>query len=307
MALPLYGNKVKDRKQIKSMSLAAQLKKQKQAVAERNAGRQNAYKWKLASTEVRILPSWREATEEELESGEGAPISHAFGQSWIKDFDGQLLAVVGDRKITYGEDCAVRNLIFKAQAASRSDGQRKHYKEMLASSRQLVNGLVLNDPDVDPTEPQILDFSEAQWTGPVGDLIIAAAEEGDDVLSLENGFNLTVTKSGKGMETKYGFTLARRPSKVDPKVLEKLHDLDTFVKAKFADGERATNAIKSLMGEPVALIDRSTDLIEDRRSTRNEDVTEAQYDVIDDAAAGGVAVEVENVAVSDADIDALFD
>jgi hypothetical protein len=285
------------------MSLAAQLKKKKQEVADRNAGRQNTYRFKQASTDIRLLGAWREPIEGE----EDAPIFHDFGQTWIKDFDGNVLAVVGDRKITFGEDDVVRNLVYKALTAAKSDGQRKHYKEMLASSRVLVNGLVLNDPEVDPNEPQILEFSEAQFTGPITAMLIKAEEEGDDILSLEKGFNLTVGKSGKGFDTKYEFTLARRSSKVDPAVMDKINDIDAFIRAKFADGERAVNAIKSLIGEPVALIDRSTDLIEDRRSTRNEDVTDAQFDVIDDAAAGGVDVEVETVAVSDADIDALFD
>jgi hypothetical protein len=287
------------------MSLAAKLNAKKQAVAERNAGRQNTYRWVQPETEVRLLPSWRPADHEDPDT-----FFLDFGQTWIKDLDGKILAVVGDAKITYGEDDVVRNLVGQAIAQSRTDGQRKHYKEMLASPRVLVGGLVLNDPNVDPTEPQILEFSESQFTGPITDLIVKAEKEGDNVLSLDEGFNLTVIKTGKGKEgTKYSFTLARRSSKVDPKVMDKVYDLDAYVKAKFADGARAVNAIKSLIqGEPLALIERSTDLSEDRGSrTTKSEVVDADYDVIDNAREGGTDSVVENVIVSDAEIDALFD
>jgi hypothetical protein len=278
------------------MSLAAQLKKKQQAVAERKAGMMNSYRFKQAETEIRILPSWRRDLP-----AEDAPIYHDFGLTFVKDMDGAILAVVGDRKLTYGEDDEVRNLIDRAFSQSRTDAQRKHFKDMKASPRVLVNALVLNDKDVDPNEPQIVEFSESQFTGAISDLLIKAEEEGDDVFDLEKGFNLFVKKTGKGMETKYSFTLARRSSAVDVEVLEKLHDIDAFVKAKFADGEKARNALRSLMQGPsehVAISDRSTDLLEDRRDITETDITDATYDEV---------TEVESVAVSDADIEALFD
>lgn len=277
-----------------AMTTAERLKAKKQEVVVRAAARQNTYRWTLPSTEVRILPSWRPETHVD------PTFFHDFGLSWIKDQDGTVLAVVADRKITYGEDDVVRNTISGAIGKQRTDAQRKHFKEMLASPRVICNGLVLNDPNVDPTEPQILEFSEGQWSGPVTDLIVAAEAEGDDIISLDKGFNLTVGKTGKGFDTRYSFVLARRASAVDVKVLAKLHDIDAFIEAKFADGDKAVNAIKSLLGDgPVALIERSTDLIEDRRSTVDTDVTDADYSEAPDA-------NVENVAISDEQLDELF-
>jgi hypothetical protein len=138
-----------------------------------------------------------------------------------------------------------------------------------------------------------------------------AEKAGDDVLSLTKGFDITVEKSGKGLETKYAFTLARRASAVKGDPMASINDIDAFIRAQFSDNARAINAIKSLtQGEPLALVDRTTDLNKDRASRRTDDnIVDADYtdSIIDDANNGGTEASVDHVTVSDADIDALFD
>lgn len=213
------------------------LKKQKQKTEDKKMGYKNAYRFKGGTTTIRILPSWRKDAKDPT-------FFHSFGQSFIKDRDGKTLAVVGDRLMTYGEDCPIRNLINTALGEATTDSEREHYKDMLAKPRVLVNALVLDDKEIDPTEPQVVEFSETQF-----DTIVDQINMNDianEFLSLEDGFNLKVNKSGTGFNTKYTFSFDRKPSEVSPTVMENIVDIDSFIRAQFMSAERAVNAIKDL-------------------------------------------------------------
>lgn len=289
------------------MSLAAQIKRSRQKFADRAAGNKDTYRFKQKKTTIRILPPWREATTEEVEEGLGAPFYHEFGQAWIKDMDKNVLAVIGDRKVTYGEDDPIRSLIQRAIGEARTDAQREHYKEMLAKARVLCNALILDDKDIDKNVPEIVEFSPTQWDTILGGMEVLL-DGGDDPLSLTDGFDLIVERSGTGMQTKYTFTFARRPSSVDESVMENINNIDAFIRSKFAETDRAINALKSItQGERLQLTDRNTDM----RSGRNiaEDVVEADYDAVEDArnSMGDDPFDVETTTINQDDLDALFD
>lgn len=218
-------------------SVSELIKEKRQQIADKRMGSKNTYRFKTGVTKVRILPGWRK---------DDPTFYHSFGQMFIKNMDGKTLAVVGDRRLTLGEDDPVRSLIQRAMGEARTDAQRAHYKDMLASPRELVNGLILDDKEIDPKEPQIIEFSETQF-----DQILEQAELAgitDEFLDLENGFDLMVSKTGSGINnTKYSFTFARKSTSVDSSVMENLNDLDAFVRSKLAETDRAVNALKSLM------------------------------------------------------------
>jgi hypothetical protein len=174
---------------------------------------------------------------------------------------------------------------------------------MLAKSRVLVNAQVLDDKNVDSNVAQVVEFSEAQFTNAIEQAVLAGI--GDEFLDLDNGFDLIVSKSGKGLETKYTFTFARKSRKVEAAVRESINDIDAFIRAKFADSERAVNAIKSLtQGVDVLQIEgrsRDTDY------SGGSDIVDGDYNVVDDAKTVEEPLEIEKHTISDAEIDSLFD
>lgn len=258
-------------------SVSELLKQKRQNVADKRAGSKNAYKFKGGITTLRILPGWRKDGD--------ATFYHDFGQAFIKNMDKQTLAVIGDRSITYGEDDAIRSLIQKAKAEATTDAQREHYHEMLAKPRVLVNALVLTDKEVDPTVPQLVDFSETQFDQILEQVELAGIA--DDFLSLENGFNLKVSKSGTGFNTKYSFTFERNASKVDAAVLENLVDIDAFVRSKFQDTDRAINALKSLT--------QGVSVTKALSYSGDSDVVDAEYNAVDEARDPAPWEEEQNV------------
>lgn len=270
-------------------SVSELLKQKRQNIADKRMGSKNAYKFKNGVTTIRILPGWRK---------DDPTFSHSFGQTFIKNMDKQTLAVIGDRRITYGEDDAVRTLIQRAMGDASTDAQREHYKDMLASSRELVNALVLDDKEVDPKHSQLVDFSETQFDQILEQVELAGIAE--EFLDLENGFNLKVSKTGTGFNTKYAFTFDRKPSTVDPSVLDTLIDIDAYIRSKFQDTERAVNALKSLT-QGAAPTPKSLSY------SGGDDIVEGQYDAVEEAHL--VSDEETNVTkrtLTDEEFDSLF-
>jgi hypothetical protein len=268
-------------------SISELLRQKRQATADKRLGSKNTYKFKGGVTTIRILPGWRK---------DDPTFSHPFGQAFIKNMDKETLAVIGDRKLTYGEDDPIRGLIQRGMGDARTDAQREHYKEMLAKPRELVNALVLDDREVDPSIAQIVDFSETQF-----DEILKQVELNDiaeEFLDLDRGFNLKVEKTGTGFKTRYSFVFDRKPSKVDPAVLETLVDIDAYVRSKFSDTDRAINALKALaQGENYA----------DTKQlgySGGDDTVDGSFTGIDTDGTTDEVVIQEHV--SDAEIDNLF-
>lgn len=270
------------------------INKKRQEVNDKRAGSKNTYTFKQSQTTIRILPGWR-ADKSDL------TFFHDFGQTWIKNMDGAVLAVVGDAKITYGQDDVVRNLVHRALGEARTDAQREHYKEMLAKSRVLVNAQVLDDKNVDPNVAEIVEFSEAGFTAVLEQVALAGIAE--EFLSPDEGFDLIVSKTGKGFQTKYTYTFARKSRKVPEAVLDTLNDIDAFIRAKFAETERAVNALKSLTqsADILQIEDRSFDV------SGHDDIVDGSFDAVDEARNNvALEVDVERHTISDAEIDELF-
>lgn len=273
-------------------SLADLIKNKRQNTADKKAGNKNTYKFKQAKTTLRILPSWRKGDNK---------FFHEFGLSWIKDMDGNVLAAVGDAQVTYGDNDVLRGLIQKAMGEAKTDAQRQHFKDMIAKPRVLVNAQVLDDSSVDANVPEIIDFSEAQFDTILDQAQIAGIDA--DFLDLDKGYDLIVSKSGKGLSTSYSFTFARAARPVPQTIMEGVNDIDAFIRAKFAETERGVNALKSIMqgNAPLAITSQGHDYSGD-----SEPVYDAPWTAVDHEIHGEEA-EVERRVVSDADLDSLFD
>lgn len=271
-------------------SISDLLKQKRQQTADKRLGSKNAYKFKGGITTIRILPTWRKDGDTKF--------FHEFGQAFIKNMDKETLAVIGDRKLTYGEDDPIRGLIQRAMGDAVTDAQREHWKDMLASPRVLVNASVLDDKEVNPSEAQIVDFSETQFDAILEQVELAGIT--DEFLDLENGFNLKVNKTGSSFKNiRYSFTFERKSSPAPSGVMDTLIDIDAYVRSKFADTDRAINAIKSItMGTPMA---RALSYSGDAETVDGEftAVDHARNSDADDT-------PVENITTSNVDIDSLF-
>lgn len=288
-----------------SNDLLAEIRAKRQGMADKKTSMKKAYKFKPGKTMLRILPSWRD------ESAESRPFSHDFGQAFIRDLDNNLLAVIGDRKMTYGEDDAVRDLIVLAKGEAPTDAQREHYHQMLAKPQHLVNALVLNDSAVDPTEPQLVSFSNSQMENELLPKIEKLLVKGHNPLDLDKGFDLEISRVGTTKnDTRYSFDFERDSTKVDPKVMSRVIDLDSYVRAQFADTDRAINAIKSIsQGALLPAPSRQRDMTTgDTSPPWNDDkVEEAEYSAVNDAKSGvREPVRTNTVDVSQDEIDAML-
>jgi hypothetical protein len=273
-------------------SITELLKNKKQQINDKRVGAKNPYKFKGGVTTLRILPSWRD---------EDPTFYHAFGQSFIKNMDGKVLAVIGARNIAYGEDDAVQNLIALAKQNSSTDAQRKHWDDAKAKSRQLVNALVLDDKETDPNVAEIISLSDTMFEQIIDQVGMAGIQE--EFLDLEKGFNLKVSKTGSGLNTKYSFVFERKATAVNPAVMETVTDLDAYVRSQMADTDRAINAIKSITTGNEHLS------IEDRSASYSGDgvVVDGSYSAVDDDDTPPFAVDNEKEVLTDADIEGLFE
>lgn len=273
-------------------SISELLKKKKQQIVDKRVGAKNPYKFKNGVTTIRILPTWR---------SEGEPVFfHPFGQSFIKNMDGKVLAVIGAKNIAYEEDDAVQNLINLAKANATTDSQRKHWDECKAKPRQLLNALILDDKEVDPNVAEIISISETQLEQIIDQVDLNGIM--DEFLDLKNGFNLKVSRSGSGFNTKYTFVFDRKPTEVNPSVMDTVVDLDAYVRSQMADTDRAINAIKSITtgNEHLQIEDRSVSYAGD------SDVVDGVYDNVDDDTPP-FEVDNERATISQEEIESLFE
>lgn len=273
-------------------SITELLNKKKQENTDKRMGSKKPYKFKNGVTTIRILPGWRK---------NDPTFFHSFGQSFIKDMDGNVLAVIGARNIAYGEDDPIQNLIQTAKAQAKTDSQRRHWHESIARHRELVNALILDDKDVDPNTPEIVDFSANMLEQIIDQVQMAGIQE--EFLDLEKGFNLKVSRSGSGLNTKYSFVFERKPTPIGSSVMENINDLDAYVRSQMQDTDRAINAIKSLTAAGEHL------QIEDRSRSYSGDVEDAEFDAVESATnTDEVPWDVENrkEIISDEDINSLF-
>jgi hypothetical protein len=261
------------------------LNQKRQQTADKRMGSKNAYKFKGGVTTIRILPTWRKDGDNTF--------FHEFGQAFIKNMNKETLAVIGDRKITYGEDDPIRGLIQRALGEAATDAQREHYKDMLAKPRVLVNAAILDDREVPPTEAQIVDFSETQFDQILEQVQLIGIA--DEFLDLEAGFNLKVSKSGTGFNTKYTFTFDRKPSAAPAGVMDTLVDIDAYIRSKFTDTDRAINALKTIsQGVPIQTKALSYG--------GDKDEVAGTFDTVDET-----ETPVERHTLTDAEVDKLFE
>lgn len=184
----------------------------------------------------RILPSWKEGSPQ---------FFHDFGMHWIKDYVGgdkklQSVYVCADK--TFGEPCPVCEAISQAFKYATDDNVVEILKEAYAGQRYLMN--VLHRSGSEPETPQLMEIGIKIFAQ-----ICEIIEEFGDITDIEDGIDITISRSGSGFDTEYLVVPAAKSDPVNPSVLEKLYDIDAYVaQANPAKEALALKAVAGIIG-----------------------------------------------------------
>lgn len=173
------------------------------------------------------------------------------GIHWIKaTLDGKPVAVVGDCDFTYQQPSVINTAIDMAITHAMDEDSKKLYTEWKTKKSVLAN--VVNRTAGE--EVQTLELTTTTF-GKVLDQVMLYAEEGVDILDPNTGYDIVITKSGKGLNTSYDVAVAPlAPGKtfkaVTKEQLEGAADLDAFIASNFFRGEeqKALNFIAQIAG-----------------------------------------------------------
>lgn len=260
-----------------------ELVKSKKAALQAQSGRnrEKTVKPPVGRSKWRILPGWRGADD--------ATFFHDFGQHFIKDVHGALKAVYVCTEKTFGKPCPICEAINEGISVSENDDVINALKEGKSKGRILLNALHLDGEN--PTQPVILDLTPTTF-----EKVLDLIEEWGNITDLENGVDIVINRSGKGINTEYTVTPAPKSAPVQKSVLKSLHNLDDYVKQEYDEGRvkalGAVNAVAGLLSAPgdkprtalpadcdddiPAHVERSSSIPADYRRVEVEDVPSAE-------------------------------
>jgi hypothetical protein len=191
----------------------------------------------------RILPGWRK---------NGDPtFFHDFGQHFVKNSAGEVKAVYICEDKTFGRPCAICESVGEAIRTSTTDDLKKRLEDARSNGRVLIN--VLHLDGATPNEPQILELAPSAFNGKKGvGGIISLFTDWPNLLDPVAGNDVIIERSGTGKDTVYAVNAV--PGKpIDPKILERLHNIDTFIAnevASIQSKQRALGAVAAISGLP---------------------------------------------------------
>lgn len=197
----------------------------KAQIAQSRSKGLRTYKWPAGTTLFRILP---------MSAQPGEPFERKFGKTYLKSFDGKQFFSIVDRSITYDEPSdPIRELIFDAMRQAPDDDIKDHYRKMLAGTRYVFNALILNDSNQKADEPVLIEVSETAFDSIMSQFLIWSEEDPDyDLAGLKTGHVFSCEKTGSGMDTRYTFLATPKKAPLDAKILEKVIDIDAWIKSQ---------------------------------------------------------------------------
>ncbi len=210
----------------------------KKAQIQASSGRrEKTHKPQPGKNRYRILPGWRKDDS----NGPKEQFYRDFAQHFIKNEAGEIQAVVPSMEVIYGKEDPFADKLREIISRCTDDDELKRLKEMQAKGRVLLNALHLDGED--PTTPVPLDLTPTTFEK-VLELI---EEHGEEMLDLENGVDIIITRSGKGLNTEYSVMAAAKSKPVDKAVMSKIIDLDAYVNQEYESS--AKKAIASLRAQ----------------------------------------------------------
>ncbi len=221
--------------------LLERIKQSRQAI-EAKKGRERPVKLGSQKNLVRILPNWK--------GEEDGEFSQEFGQHFIKDKAGNIQAVYICTATTFGDQCPVCAEIARHSTEVEDEDMVRVLSEARSSSRILVNAIYMNGSHPNAkTEPVLLELPPSVF----GDVLGIAESYLEDfelnIFDLEGGYDLVITKSGSGRETRYNVTPAPKPRAIPADVLQKARDLNAYAKQEYDAGlQKALTSLNAVMG-----------------------------------------------------------
>ena len=197
---------------------------------------------------VVLLPGWRKPDA----AGEVDPTWwHDFGQHFIKDHADQMQAVYICTNATFERPCEVCAALAAAGRAAGDDLISETLEKGKASRSVLINALMLDSKE--PNKPVILEIKRGLFEQLLG---IAEEYEGAP-LDPEIGMIIKINRDGKGLSTRYNAMPTAKTHKVDKAVLEKINNLDEYVKQESEENlRRAIGSVNTVAGIAAPSADR---------------------------------------------------
>ena len=152
----------------------------------------------------RILPGWNPDNR--------VKFYHEFGQHWIKS-NGELLGTAVCDSVTFGHDCKYCRALgqefsqMKVAGLTKDSAPWKAISEMNAGTTIVVNALCTDGPNKNLEQPVMLSLGKKVFEEFLSNLA-NALKEGDNILDLEAGSDISIEKTGSGFDTRYSLTLS---------------------------------------------------------------------------------------------------
>jgi hypothetical protein len=218
-----------------ALTVAERIAQKRGGVAASRSKGLRTYKFKSGKTKFRILPAL----------DPNADFERKFGKSYLKTFDEKQFFAIGDRDVTYGQTDPIREMIFDAMRVAPTQDIKEHFQKCLAQPRYIFNALILDDKDQAPGDPVLIELSETGYDNVMAQFeLYADADPTHDLASLDRGHVFQVEKTGEKLDTRYSFLATPQQAKLDPKILDKLIDMDAWITSQFEGLE--TKAIEFL-------------------------------------------------------------
>ncbi|WP_276122603.1 hypothetical protein [Pararhizobium qamdonense] len=170
------------------------------------------------------------------------------GVHWIKpevEGKGKPIAVVGCADVCFQTPCEIDTAIDAALSNAIDEDSKKLYQSWRARKTVLLNVLDRSKGSTDPDKVQILEITTGTFGAILG-IIQQYAEEGEDILDAAAGMDISISRTGKGLQTEYTVNVA--PGKSQPvtkKHLAEVHNLTDHINKEFfrGDEQKALNFI----------------------------------------------------------------
>lgn len=173
------------------------------------------------------------------------------GVHWIKASENDKpLVVIGCESTVFQRPSRIAPLIDQAIASAIDEESKQLYQSWKAKTSVLVNVLDRSKGSSNPDDPQILELTPTTW-GAVMGIVQQYDDEGEDILDAENGMDIIITRTGKGLNTQYSVNVAPGKSQPVPDAaLKNCHDLFAHIEKEFFRGEeeKAIAAIGQIAG-----------------------------------------------------------
>jgi hypothetical protein len=170
------------------------------------------------------------------------------GVHWIKpevEGKGKPIAVVGCSDVCFGQPCEIDTAINAALSGAIDEDSKKLYESWRARKTVLLNVLDRSKGSTDPDKVQILEITTGTF-GAILNIVQQYAEEGEDILDGNVGMDISISRTGKGLQTEYTVNVA--PGKSQPVTkahLKDCHNLTDHINKEFfrGDEQKALNFI----------------------------------------------------------------